>query len=285
MDFFSAFDSGAAVADKSEVSKRPPAEDTDASGPKKKKKKTSKSAKTTSSSPDGEAAVAARTPDAVAATPSTDDGTNDEDNMSSAKSSASADLPAAKEEQPYHSAKNLIPPTPSLSAEVEWETFDLSGFSGPSTGKLVSSSSSSDSTSSAADSSSAQKKINCIHEMVKPQNYVSRQLAPDFKPALQYPYTLDVFQRRAVEALEKRESVLVSAHTSAGKTTVAEYAIAMAIRDNQRLIYTSPIKALSNQKYRDLCDAWGEEEIGLMTGDVTIRPNASVMIMTTEILR
>ncbi|KAF4748720.1 ATP-dependent RNA helicase mtr4, partial [Perkinsus olseni] len=78
--------------------------------------------------------------------------------------------------------------------------------------------------------------------------------------------------------------VLVSAHTSAGKTTVAEYAIAMSMRDNQRVIYTSPIKALSNQKYRDLADEFGSD-VGLMTGDVTINPNASCMIMTTEILR
>ncbi len=83
--------------------------------------------------------------------------------------------------------------------------------------------------------------------------------------------------------MENRESVLVAAHTSAGKTTVAEYAIAMAFRENQRVIYTSPIKALSNQKYRDMADTFSD--VGLMTGDVTINPNASCMIMTTEILR
>jgi ATP-dependent RNA helicase DOB1 len=77
--------------------------------------------------------------------------------------------------------------------------------------------------------------------------------------------------------------VLVAAHTSAGKTVVAEYAIAMALRDGQRVIYTSPIKALSNQKYRDLVEEFSD--VGLMTGDVTINPNASCLVMTTEILR
>ncbi|CAE8646419.1 unnamed protein product [Polarella glacialis] len=76
---------------------------------------------------------------------------------------------------------------------------------------------------------------------------------------------------------------MVAAHTSAGKTVVAEYAISMALRDKQRIIYTSPIKALSNQKYRDLQDEF--KDVGLMTGDVTINPHATCMIMTTEILR
>jgi len=77
--------------------------------------------------------------------------------------------------------------------------------------------------------------------------------------------------------------VLVAAHTSAGKTAVAEYAIAMALRDKQRVVYTSPIKALSNQKYRDLNEVFGD--VGLVTGDVTLNPNASCLVMTTEILR
>lgn len=77
--------------------------------------------------------------------------------------------------------------------------------------------------------------------------------------------------------------MLVSAHTSAGKTAVAEYAIAMAFRDKQRVIYTSPLKALSNQKFRELSEEF--TDVGLMTGDVTISPNASCIVMTTEILR
>jgi ATP-dependent RNA helicase DOB1 len=77
--------------------------------------------------------------------------------------------------------------------------------------------------------------------------------------------------------------VLVSAHTSAGKTVVAEYAIAQSLKNNQRVIYTSPIKALSNQKYREFAADFGD--VGLMTGDVTINPTATCLVMTTEILR
>jgi len=102
-------------------------------------------------------------------------------------------------------------------------------------------------------------------------------------PAKVYPFELDGFQKESIAYLERNESVLVAAHTSAGKTTVAEYAIAMALRDKQRVIYTSPIKALSNQKYRDLVEEFSD--VGLMTGDVTINPNASCLVMTTEILR
>ena len=83
--------------------------------------------------------------------------------------------------------------------------------------------------------------------------------------------------------MEAGESVLVAAHTSAGKTAIAEYAIAKSLRDGQKVIYTSPIKALSNQKYRDLQEEFND--VGLMTGDMTINPNASCLIMTTEILR
>lgn len=76
---------------------------------------------------------------------------------------------------------------------------------------------------------------------------------------------------------------MVSAHTSAGKTVVASYAIAMSLRDKQRVIYTSPIKALSNQKFREFKEEFSD--VGLMTGDVTIEPNASCLVMTTEIWR
>ena len=75
----------------------------------------------------------------------------------------------------------------------------------------------------------------------------------------------------------------MSAHTSAGKTVCAEYAIATALRDGQRVVYTSPIKALSNQKFRDLQEIFSD--VGLMTGDITINPQASCLVMTTEILR
>ncbi|KAK3094224.1 ATP-dependent RNA helicase mtr4, partial [Teratosphaeriaceae sp. CCFEE 6253] len=105
---------------------------------------------------------------------------------------------------------------------------------------------------------------------------------PD-KPAREYPFTLDPFQEVSIASIERNESVLVSAHTSAGKTVVAEYAIAQCLKNNQRVIYTSPIKALSNQKYREFHADFGD--VGLMTGDVTINPTATCLVMTTEILR
>jgi ATP-dependent RNA helicase DOB1 len=106
---------------------------------------------------------------------------------------------------------------------------------------------------------------------------------PPAEPARTYPFKLDPFQALSVASIERDESVLVSAHTSAGKTVVAEYAIAQCLKRNQRVIYTSPIKALSNQKYRDFHAEFGD--VGLMTGDVTINPTASCLVMTTEILR
>lgn len=102
-------------------------------------------------------------------------------------------------------------------------------------------------------------------------------------PAKTYKFKLDAFQQQSVDYIDNNESVLVAAHTSAGKTAIAEYAIATSLRDNQRVIYTSPIKALSNQKYRDLQAEF--QDVGLLTGDVTIDPNASCLVMTTEILR
>lgn len=106
---------------------------------------------------------------------------------------------------------------------------------------------------------------------------------PPAEPARSYPFALDPFQSLSIASIEREESVLVSAHTSAGKTVVAEYAIAQCFKRNQRVIYTSPIKALSNQKFRDFQAEFGD--VGLMTGDVTINPTASCLVMTTEILR
>jgi superfamily II RNA helicase len=97
-------------------------------------------------------------------------------------------------------------------------------------------------------------------------------------------FQLSAFQIRAVEAIQAGSNVLVSAPTGAGKTLVAEYAIADAVARGRRCVYTAPIKALSNQKYRDFRDD-PRTDVGLMTGDVTIRPDAQVLIMTTEILR
>lgn len=111
---------------------------------------------------------------------------------------------------------------------------------------------------------------------------LSQHVPPD-PPAREYPFTLDPFQRTAIHSIQRGESVLVSAHTSAGKTVVAEYAIAQCLKNGQRVVYTSPIKALSNQKFRELTADFGD--VGLMTGDVTINPSASCLVMTTEILR
>ncbi|KAA8574302.1 hypothetical protein EYC84_005793 [Monilinia fructicola] len=103
------------------------------------------------------------------------------------------------------------------------------------------------------------------------------------EPARTWPFELDPFQKVAIASIQRNESVLVSAHTSAGKTVTAEYAIAQCLKNNQRVIYTSPIKALSNQKYREFTAEFGD--VGLMTGDVTINPTATCLVMTTEILR
>ncbi|CAL8373711.1 unnamed protein product [Boreogadus saida] len=102
-------------------------------------------------------------------------------------------------------------------------------------------------------------------------------------PAFKWPFEPDVFQKQAILRLEAHESVFVAAHTSAGKTVVAEYAIALSQKHMTRTIYTSPIKALSNQKFRDFKNTFAD--VGLLTGDVQISPESSCLIMTTEILR
>ncbi|KAM1225981.1 hypothetical protein PS2_044169 [Malus domestica] len=132
--------------------------------------------------------------------------------------------------------------------------------------------------------------VACLHDVSYPEGYVvpppsssSSAAAEASEPAKKFPFPLDPFQSEAINCLEKAESVMVSAHTSAGKTVVASYAIAMSLRNKQRVIYTSPIKALSNQKYREFKEEFSD--VGLMTGDVTIDPNASCLVMTTEIWR
>lgn len=102
--------------------------------------------------------------------------------------------------------------------------------------------------------------------------------------AMQFPFELDTFQKHAVYHLEMGDSVFIAAHTSAGKTVVADYAIALATKHMTKAIYTSPIKALSNQKFRDFKHTFGDD-VGILTGDVQIKPEASCLVMTTEILR
>jgi ATP-dependent RNA helicase HelY len=99
-----------------------------------------------------------------------------------------------------------------------------------------------------------------------------------------YPFPLDDFQQEAIAALVDGDSVMVAAPTGTGKTVVAEYAVYSAFRRTGRVIYTTPIKALSNQKFRDLRQLYGDQ-VGLLTGDVTENKNAQVVVMTTEVLR
>jgi ATP-dependent RNA helicase DOB1 len=131
----------------------------------------------------------------------------------------------------------------------------------------------------------------CVHEVAMPPGAADlahddplRVLTvPQSFEALSFPFELDAFQAKALAAIERNESVLVSAHTSAGKTVVAQYAIAHSLARGQRVVYTSPIKALSNQKYRELQAQFSD--VGLMTGDVNVNAEASCLVMTTEILR
>lgn len=114
----------------------------------------------------------------------------------------------------------------------------------------------------------------------------------DFKTI--FPYELDDFQQEAINHLDENKSVVVTAPTGSGKTMIGEYAIYRALIKGKRVFYTTPLKALSNQKFRDFQDKFGQnwredlgvyEEIGLITGDTIINPNAPVVIMTTEIFR
>ena len=99
------------------------------------------------------------------------------------------------------------------------------------------------------------------------------------------PFALDDFQHEAFRALDADHSVLVSAPTGSGKTLVAAYAVHRALCTRGKAFYTTPLKALSNQKYGELVAAYGEGHVGLLTGDTTLRPRAPVVVMTTEVLR
>jgi ATP-dependent RNA helicase HelY len=103
--------------------------------------------------------------------------------------------------------------------------------------------------------------------------------------ANRYPFELDDFQINGCHALEAGESVLVAAPTGSGKTLVGEFAIFLALETGKKAFYTTPIKALSNQKYQDLVSMFGTEKVGLLTGDNSINSEAPVVVMTTEVLR
>ncbi|WP_422117577.1 DEAD/DEAH box helicase [Brachybacterium sp. UNK5269] len=100
-----------------------------------------------------------------------------------------------------------------------------------------------------------------------------------------YPFELDDFQLAGGRALERGSSVLVAAPTGAGKTVVGEFAVHLAVSRGHKVFYTAPIKALSNQKFAELVDWLGADRVGLLTGDTSIRPDAEVVVMTTEVLR
>jgi superfamily II RNA helicase len=100
-----------------------------------------------------------------------------------------------------------------------------------------------------------------------------------------YPFVFDPFQEEAIHHIAAGRSVIVSAPTGAGKTLIAEFAIFRALANGQRIAYTTPIKALSNQKYADFCRQFGAEYVGILTGDVQVNSQAPILVMTTEILR
>src|SRR3990167_11449668 len=96
---------------------------------------------------------------------------------------------------------------------------------------------------------------------------------------------LDDFQEEAIKSIDANRSVVVSAPTGSGKTLIADYIIDRDIKEGKNVVYTAPIKALSNQKYKDFCKDYGKENIGLVTGDTVINSRAPILIMTTEIYR
>ncbi len=100
-----------------------------------------------------------------------------------------------------------------------------------------------------------------------------------------FGFKLDDFQQEAADFIDEGKSVVVCAPTGAGKTVIAEHAIIKAIRDNKRIFYTTPLKALSNQKFNDFSQKYREERVGLLTGDISINRSAQIVVMTTEVYR
>jgi len=108
---------------------------------------------------------------------------------------------------------------------------------------------------------------------------------PENELAYTFPYKLDAFQEEGIYRIYKNENILITAHTGSGKTVLAIYAIFHCFKQNKKVIYTSPIKSLSNQKYAEFVEIFGKESVGIMTGDIKMNPDAPCIIMTTEILR
>lgn len=101
----------------------------------------------------------------------------------------------------------------------------------------------------------------------------------------EFPFELDDFQKEACKIIDNGESVVVCAPTGAGKTVIAQHAINNALKEGVRIFYTTPLKALSNQKFYDFCEQYGQDNVGLLTGDTSINRNAQIVIMTTEVFR
>jgi ATP-dependent RNA helicase HelY len=120
-------------------------------------------------------------------------------------------------------------------------------------------------------------------EAARMRHLESKMLLSSFKDSKEFP--LDHFQIDACKALESGNSVLVAAPTGSGKTVVGEFAIYLAQHNSSKAFYTTPIKALSNQKFHELIEIYGEDKVGLLTGDVSINGEAPIVVMTTEVLR
>jgi ATP-dependent RNA helicase HelY len=98
-------------------------------------------------------------------------------------------------------------------------------------------------------------------------------------------FGLDPFQVQAIEAIDQHVNVLISAPTGSGKTIIADYAIGRVLERGERAFYTTPLKALSNQKFHELSALFGDARVGLLTGDTSCNRNADIIVMTTEVLR
>lgn len=112
---------------------------------------------------------------------------------------------------------------------------------------------------------------------------ILKETPPDIEEFYQYPFELDTFQKNAIISINKGHNVLITAHTGSGKSLVAEYAIKEGIKRGKKVIYTSPIKSLSNQKFYEFKQKF--PDVGILTGDIKFNPTADCIIMTTEILR
>ena len=197
------------------------------------------------------------------------------------------DAPAAPSKRAVPTPPKAAPPPPEPPVKKQKADAPAANAAAPATSSGKSGTS--QPAAAAEEQLESQMSKACKHEVAMPPgqevdpSMLSMDVPEGRVPAKTYKFELDPFQKAAVACIERDESVLVSAHTSAGKTVCAEYAIATSLRETQRVLYTSPIKALSNQKYRELKETFGD--VGLMTGDVTIDVDSSCLVMTTEILR